>query len=155
LELAVRWIFGTSYLWPARETLDQNESGGVCRPDARGNALIGYASASDSLVNILPPIAVAPTNVGTFQNALWVAGDIVDTANVEPADGVPTGMNRRTVIRQGRRTADSRWSWTAKTIEYRTLDSSWHTVPRIAVDRENFVHIAHNMHNILFQPRRS
>jgi len=95
----------------------------ACRPDARANAPDCYASASDSLVNILPPIAVAPTNVGTFQNALWVAGGIVYTANVEPADGVPTGMNLRTVIRQGRRTADSRWSWTAKTIEDRTLDN--------------------------------
>jgi hypothetical protein len=114
-------------------------------------SLIQSASANDVLEDILPPFEVAPTNVGTFQNAVWAAGGVVYTANVEPAEGTPVGINLRTVVRQGRREADGHWTWTAKTVEDRTLDSPWHTVPSVAVDRENFVHVAYNMHNMPWQ----
>ena len=109
------------------------------------------ASANDGMQDILPPFEVTQTNVGTFQNAVWAAGGVVYTANVEPAEGAAVGINLRTVVRQGRQDADGNWTWTVKTVENRTLDSPWHTVPSIAVDRENFVHVAYNMHNMPWQ----
>ena len=114
-------------------------------------SLIQNASANDGMQDISPPFQVAPTNVGTFQNAVWAAGGAVYTANVEPAEGTPLGINLRTVVRQGKRGADDNWTWIVKTIENRTLDSPWHTVPSIAVDHENFVHVAYNMHNMPWQ----
>ena len=65
--------------------------------------------------------------------------------------GLPLGINLRTVVRQGKRGADDNWTWIVKTIENRTLDSPWHTVPSIAVDHQNFVHVAYNMHNMPWQ----
>ena len=114
-------------------------------------SFIQNASANDVLEDILPPFEVAPTNVGTFQNSVWAAGGAIYTANVEPAEGTAVGINLRTVVRQGRRQADGQWTWRAKTVEDRTLDSPWHTVPSIAVDREKFVHVAYNMHNMPWQ----
>jgi hypothetical protein len=113
-------------------------------------SLIQNASAEDGIQDILLPFEVAPANVGTFQNAIWAAAGTVYTANVEPATGVAIGINLRTVLRQGRREGDQ-WTWTAKTIEDRTLDSPWHTVPSIAIDHENFAHVAYNMHNMPWQ----
>jgi hypothetical protein len=113
--------------------------------------LIQDASANDGMQDILPPFQVAPMNVGTFQNAVWAAGGAVYTAHVEPAEGTSLGINLRTVIRQGRREAAGDWTWTARTAENRTLDDPWHTVPSIAVDRENFVHVVYNMHNMPWQ----
>ena len=114
-------------------------------------SLLQNASANDGMQDILPPFEVAPANVGTFQNAVWAAGGVVYTANVEPAAGTAIGINLQTIVRQGRRQADGQWTWTAKTIEGRTLDSPWHTAPSIAVDHENFVHAVYNMHNMPWQ----
>ena len=79
--------------------------------------LIQNAVASDGMQDILPPFVVAPTNVGTFQNAVWAAGGAVYTAMLNQPKGSSFGINLRTIVRQGRRGADDNWTWIAKTVE--------------------------------------
>ena len=74
------------------------------------------------------------------------------TVHVAPAGtGGPAGINLRTIVRKGVRRSDGGWAWESRVIEERTLLDPWHTQASIALDREGFVHVACNMHNMPWQ----
>jgi hypothetical protein len=74
------------------------------------------------------------------------------TIHVEPpADSGKDGANLRTVVRDGRRQADGTWNWSNTLVEDRTIRDAWHTQASVALDKEGYVHVAYNMHNMPWQ----
>lgn len=114
------------------------------------SALLGQALAAPSVTEVLPQLTVAAGNVGDFTTPLAYRNGSVYTINVEPALGAPTGINLRTVVRKGVRKGAS-YTWTATTIDDRTMDDPWHTQGSIAMDKDGYIHAAYNMHNMPWQ----
>jgi hypothetical protein len=123
---------------------------GVC-------AVIGATSCSggnppivDAEV-VLGYLPVSSANINVFATPLAYRRGQLYTANVEPPAGKAGRNNLLTVIRQGRRNNDGSWSWKSHVLEPRTLDDKYHTQASIAVDRDGYVHVAYNMHNMPWQ----
>lgn len=98
-----------------------------------------------------PLIAVDPSTKNTFATPIAWYKDSLYTVNVEPPDGVSNMMNLKTVVRKGTIGSDGIWTWEQKTIEGRTLEDPFHTQPSIAVDKDGYIHVAYNMHNMPWQ----
>jgi hypothetical protein len=57
-----------------------------------------------------------------------------------------------TVIRKAVRGTGGTWTWTEPTvIEARTADDPYHTQPSLGIDKNGFIHVAYNMHNMPWQ----
>ena len=130
-------------------------------------ANVRYVSLKKSLamaavaVHICPVLALEVREVNTFQVSssninvfaspiAWYEGSIY-TVNVEPAAWVETGLNLRTVIRKGSKDGKGIWRWQQHILEEATLDDPYHTQASIAIDKNGYVHVAYNMHNMPWQ----
>lgn len=61
------------------------------------------------------------------------------------------GINLHTVLRKGVRQDNGSWSWESKIIESRTLLDPWHNQASVGLDKNGYVHVAYNMHNMPWQ----
>jgi len=96
------------------------------------------------------PVSVAQAN--TQQTPIDNRNGVVYIANIEPGPhGDIDGINLRTVVRKGTLIEEQDWLWESSVIEDRTIHDQWHTAPSIATDKDGFVHIAYNMHNLPWQ----
>jgi hypothetical protein len=127
-------------------------TGSFAQVTAPGSMSVVGTQQSQLAKTVMYPIAVAPANLNTFATPVaYFKGDIY-TANIEPAIGPSTKTNLRTVVRKGVKDAQTgNWEWQAFTIDDTTLDDMYHTAPSIAVDKNGFIHVAYNMHNMPWQ----
>ena len=100
---------------------------------------------------VLPPLEVSKANVNVFSKPIAYHKGRIYTVNVEPALDINNGLNLRTVVRTGKRNQAGYWQWEHYVLEPGTLDDPYHTQASIAVDRDGFVHVAYNMHNMPWQ----
>jgi len=98
-----------------------------------------------------PLIKIDPSEENDFSTPVAWYNDSIYTVNVEPPDGVNNRINLKTVVRKGTIRADGTWTWEKNVIENRTLDDRYHTQPSIAVDKNGYIHIVYNMHNMPWQ----
>lgn len=108
--------------------------------------------ARETILSDLPVDVEGERNV--FAQPFAYRNGMVFTVHVEPPATPRTGkedMNLRTVVRKGQRQEDGSWRWEEKLIEPRTLRDMWHTQASIALDRNGYVHVAYNMHNMPWQ----
>jgi len=127
--------------------------------NANSTAWIDY-SVRDSqgvvVTRILDRQPVSVSQVNALQSSIANHNGRVYTANIEPgAEGDVNGIGLHTVLRQGQRSDNGKWSWTAHLIEDRTVYNPWHTAPAVGVDQHGYVHVAYNMHNTPWQYVRS
>lgn len=108
------------------------------------------ASASEAVRDVLPSLTVAASNVGAFYTPMAHRNGAVYTINVEPAATQPNGINLQTVVRKGVKQGNS-YVWTQTVVENRTLDDAYHALGSIAMDKDGYLHIAYNMHNMPWQ----
>jgi hypothetical protein len=120
-----------------------------------------------SVIAFAPQVAAAPIAIEVALPTLDVdpAGDRnvfatpfdyrdgqLFTVHVEPPTAAGTNeVNLRTVVRHGRRQPDGSWDWRASVVEDRTIRDPYHTQASIALDRDGYVHLAYNMHNMPWQ----
>ena len=88
----------------------------------------------------------------TFSTPFDYYNGEIFTVHVEPPNGVgKDGSNLQTVVRKGERNDRGKWIWQSNTIEPRTIRDKWHAQASIAVDKNGYVHVAYNMHNMPWQ----
>lgn len=105
---------------------------------------------------ILSNIPVSKSQLNVQQTPVDTEHGFVYTVNIEHGpNGDTNGTDLRTVLRQGRQDVDGIWQWTDVIIEDRTVYDVWHTAPSVAADKNGFVHVAYNMHNMPWQYKRS
>lgn len=114
---------------------------------------IALFAAQIAVEVVMPPIYTHPDgDRNIFASQFDYSDGRVVTAHVESASPQGrTGTNLQTVIRLGQRQPDSSWVWTSKIIESRTILDKWHTQASVAFDRNGYVHVAYNMHNMPWQ----
>lgn len=118
---------------------------------AAGVFVAGARGASAVTVSeIYPPTPLPPGGFGDFQTPIDVYQGAVYEADVE-APPSPTVLNLHTVVRKGVQTASGGWQWTETIVEPNTADDPWHTQPSLAVDKQGYIHVAYNMHNMPWQ----
>lgn len=87
-----------------------------------------------------------------FATPFAYRGGHLFTVHVEPSSGEgKEGVNLRTVVRHGSRQSDGTWVWIERIIENRTIRDPWHTQSSIGLDRDGYIHVAYNMHNMPWQ----
>lgn len=99
---------------------------------------------------ILQDIATARANYNAFSTPIAAHNGNVYVTTVEPGQGGVERINDKTVIRRGR-PSHLGWRWQETVIETRTLDDRYHTAGSVGVDRDGYVHVAYNMHNMPWQ----
>lgn len=117
---------------------------------AAAAVLSAPALAAPGVQDVLPFLTVSPAGISGFATPLAHRNGAVYTINVEPAAGAPNGINLQTVVRKGVRQGAG-YVWTQTVVEPRTLDDPYHNAGSIAVDRDGYIHIAYNMHNMPWQ----
>ncbi len=102
---------------------------------------------------MLPETVVDPEgDKNVFATGFDYRDGMLFTVHVEPASasGNP-GVNLITVVRKGVRQPDGVWHWEKKIIEDHTILDPWHTQASIALDKQGYIHVAYNMHNMPWQ----
>lgn len=117
-----------------------------------GAICTAYASPI-SVETILPETAVdVEGDQNVFSTPFDYRNGQVFTIHVEPPSGNGIAeLNLRTVVRHGVRQPNGDWRWEEKVIEPATIRDPWHTQGSIALDKEGYVHVAYNMHNMPWQ----
>jgi len=108
------------------------------------------------VVKILDNVRVSTAQVNTQQTSINTRNGYVYTANIEPGpNGDVRGVDLYTVVRQGYQNEKLEWIWTSTLVEDKTIHDEWHTAPSIATDKDGYVHVVYNMHNIPWQHKIS
>lgn len=97
-----------------------------------------------------PAFPVSPSNVNSFATPLAYYQGSIYVVSVEPPLSNNNGVNLRTVIRKGSE-RQGRWQWESAVIDEATLDDMYHTQASIAIDKEGYLHVVYNMHNMPWQ----
>ena len=98
-----------------------------------------------------PLIKVAHSSENLFSTPIsWFNGNLY-VVDIEPPDGENNGINLKTVVRKWAYGGNGIWRCESKVIERRTIDDRYHTQASLAVDKNGFIHIAYNMHNMPWQ----
>ena len=116
--------------------------------------LPGLGHAADGAVRVLDSVRVSSASSYTAQTPVAARDGVVYVATMEPGpsgDDSRMAGNLRTVVRKGVETSPGQWSWTATSIEDRTVADAWHNAPAIGIDEAGYVHVAYNMHNLPWQ----
>lgn len=103
-----------------------------------------------SVLNVIKEFSVSKSNLNVFSTPMAVLNDTVYVASVMDPSGISTGMNLETILERGAYDSDI-WKWDKSIIELRTIEDPYHAQPSVAVDRNGFVHVAYNMHNMAWQ----
>ena len=101
-------------------------------------------------VSETPDFSVSPSNVNSFATPIAYYQGNIYAVSVEPPVGISNGINLHTVVRKGYH-RNGEWIWETTIIDDATLDDLYHTQASIAVDKEGFIHVAYNMHNMPWQ----
>jgi len=102
-------------------------------------------------VAVVAEFPVSRHNVNQFATSIAYHDGALYTVNVEPGEGVSTGIGLRTVVRKGVDHGKGDWTWTQNVVDSQTLEDDYHTQASIAVDRHGYIHVAYNMHNMPWQ----
>lgn len=89
------------------------------------------------------------TNVFATPIAVWK--DKIFVVGVVTPEGATNGVNHRTMIWEGIRKGDGEWEWKSRIVDRNTLADRYHTQPSVGVDRDGYLHVAYNMHNMPWQ----
>ena len=96
-------------------------------------------------------VPIDPSSANLFSTPIaWYNGCLY-TVDIEPPDSPRNGINLKTVVRKGSLGSDALWHWESNVVENRTIEDRYHTQASLAVDKNGFVHIAYNMHNMPWQ----
>lgn len=111
---------------------------------------IGLAQAGEVEL-VMPPFEISPQgDVSVFATPIDVQNGMVAVAFVTGPDADTTPGYMNTVVRAGR-VVNGIWHWTTTRIDTRTLLDPYHTQPSLAFDRNGYLHVAYNMHNLPWQ----
>lgn len=100
---------------------------------------------------IMQPVAISSQgDVSVFSTPIDVQNGKVAVAYVMEADANTTPGYLNTVVRQGKKIGDA-WQWETTTLDTHTLLDPYHTQPSLAFDRNGYIHVAYNMHNLPWQ----
>lgn len=114
--------------------------------------LLNFSAHSEERVEIImPSLNVWPKSINVFSTPIAYYKKAVYTVNVESISTKTNGMDLLTVVRKGIKNENGIWIWTSKVVESRTLDDQYHTQASIGIDREGYIHVAYNMHNMPWQ----
>ncbi|WP_423821306.1 BNR-4 repeat-containing protein [Salinisphaera sp. SPP-AMP-43] len=102
---------------------------------------------------VLAPTPVATANASVFATPLAVFDGAVYTVNIEPGSQpvVLHGLGLKTVLRRGARDADGHWRWSQYLVDDQTANDPYHTAASVGIDRDGYIHVAYNMHNLPWQ----
>lgn len=104
------------------------------------------------VVTILADLPISKVQKTPQQSPIDNANGAVYIANIEAGpSGDTDGYDLQTVVRKGSQSNSGIWSWESHVVEDRTVADAWHTVPSIALDKNGYVHVAYNMHNLPWQ----
>ncbi|MBW8364907.1 MAG: BNR repeat-containing protein [Rhizobium sp.] len=100
---------------------------------------------------IMQPVAISSQgDVSVFATPIDVQNGRVAVAFVTDADARTTPGYLNTVVREGEK-VDNVWQWESTTLDTNTLLDPYHTQPSLAFDRNGYIHVAYNMHNLPWQ----
>ena len=100
---------------------------------------------------VMQPVAISSQgDVSVFSTPVDVQNGQVAIAYVTDADANTTPGYLNTVVRKGKKVG-SAWQWEATTLDTNTLLDPYHTQPSLAFDRNGYIHVAYNMHNLPWQ----
>lgn len=99
---------------------------------------------------VFPPIVVSESNAASWSTPIAFKEGLLFLTAVIPSQGTNNGINLQTVVFKGER-KNGIWNWSSNSIEKETIDDKWHTAASIGIDKDNFIHIAYNMHNMPWQ----
>lgn len=111
---------------------------------------IGFAHSGEVEL-VMPPFDISPQgDVSVFATPIDVQNGMVAVAFVTgpDADTAPGYLN--TVVRAGNKISGE-WRWTTTRIDTHTLLDPYHTQPSLAFDKNGYLHVAYNMHNLPWQ----
>lgn len=110
-----------------------------------------YGPALALEVTETPAFPVSPSNVNSFATPIaYYQGSIYVVSVEQPSVGESNGINLQTVIRKGS-AQQGCWQWESTVIDAATLDDMYHTQASVAIDKDGYVHVAYNMHNMPWQ----
>lgn len=111
---------------------------------------IGLAQAGEVEL-VMPPFGISPQgDVSVFATPIDVQNGMVAVAFVTAPDVDTTPGYVNTVVRAGSQ-VNGIWQWTTTRIDTHTLLDPYHTQPSLAFDRNGYLHVAYNMHNLPWQ----
>lgn len=111
---------------------------------------IGLAQAG-KVELIMPPFDISPLgDVSVFATPIDVQNGMVAVAFVTGPDVETSPGYLNTVVRAGNKSGGE-WQWSTTRIDARTLLDPYHAQPSLAFDKNGYVHIAYNMHNLPWQ----
>lgn len=99
---------------------------------------------------ILKDVETSRANYNSFSTPIAEKDGRVYVVTVAPGNSGVKRINDHTVVHRGTRSVTG-WRWQSKVIERRTLDDRYHTGGSLALDREGYVHVAYNLHNMPWQ----
>lgn len=94
-------------------------------------------------------VNVAPEYVGTLHTPLDIYNGYIAFATVERA-GDPSRELLETKVYLARLGAPE-LHWQMSVVDTRTIPDTYHTIPSVAFDRDGYIHVAYNMHNMPWQ----
>lgn len=109
------------------------------------------AATGGTVELVMQPFAISPHgDVSVFSTPMDVQNGQIAVTYVTDADANTSPGYLNTVVRKGKK-VDSNWQWETTTLDSRTLLDPYHTQPSLAFDRNGYIHVAYNMHNLPWQ----
>lgn len=100
---------------------------------------------------VMPPVAISSQgDVSVFSTPIDAQNSQIVVAFVTDADAKTTSGFLNTVVREGKKVDNVR-QWKTTTLDTSTLLDPYHTQPSLAFDRNGYIHVAYNMHNLPWQ----
>lgn len=117
--------------------------------------LMGMSTTSATLGGevelVMQPFAISTQgDVSVFSTPIDVQNGQVVVALVTEADSNTTPGYLNTVVRKGKQVGGA-WQWQITTLDNQTLLDPYHAQPSLAFDRNGYIHVAYNMHNLPWQ----
>lgn len=111
----------------------------------------GGIAQAGAIEMVMPLFDISPQgDVSVFATPIDVQNGFVAVAFVTNPDGETAQGYLNTVVRLGKRNNDE-WDWSTTRIDSHTLLDPYHTQPSLAFDKQGYLHVAYNMHNLPWQ----
>lgn len=112
---------------------------------------LSLAARGGEVELVMPPFAISSQgDVSVFSTPVDAQSGQIAVALVTDADANTTPGYLNTVVRQGKKVG-SVWQWQTTTLDSHTLLDPYHTQPSLVFDRNGYIHVAYNMHNLPWQ----
>ena len=92
-----------------------------------------------------------PSIFNVFSTPIVFFNNAIYSVRVETPSETPNKINLVTKISKGTPRSNGQWQWSSTVIEDRTLDDMYHTQPSLEIDKNGYIHVAYNMHNMPWQ----